>query len=197
MSKKFRVTSLDFGIWLCIVGGTESVRGFPTVHINDVVFSSASNQKQLSEKWQIMLQLQVQVQSSSSSSKLSWSLSYGSWINNYMYLCNQNLSPLTLRVLNPFRRGVHNTTLCDKVCQWLATGWWFSQSTSVSSTNKTDCHDITEILLKVVLNTTNNPTHLEWNHIIYIQHKRITYRFSFSCPWVTIFLHSRESNSKF
>jgi hypothetical protein len=30
MSKKNRVTSLDFGIWLCIVGGTESVRGFPT-----------------------------------------------------------------------------------------------------------------------------------------------------------------------
>ena len=32
MSKKNRVTSLDFGIWLCIVGGTESVRGFPTDH---------------------------------------------------------------------------------------------------------------------------------------------------------------------
>ena len=30
------------------------------------------------------------------------------------------------------------------------TGLWFSL---VSSTNKTDCHDITEILLKVALNT--------------------------------------------
>ena len=30
---------------------------------------------------------------------------------------------------------------------------WFSQSTLVSSTNKTDRHDITEILLKVALNT--------------------------------------------
>ena len=30
---------------------------------------------------------------------------------------------------------------------------WFSLGTSVSSTNKTDHHDITEILLKVVLNT--------------------------------------------
>ena len=28
----------------------------------------------------------------------------------------------------------------------------------VSSTNKTDCHEITEILLKVALNTTNQPT---------------------------------------
>ena len=34
------------------------------------------------------------------------------------------------------------TTLCDKVCQWLATGQWFSLGTPVSSTNKTDCHDI-------------------------------------------------------
>jgi hypothetical protein len=32
-------------------------------------------------------------------------------------------------------------------------GRWFSVGTSVSSTNKTHCHDITEILLKVVLNT--------------------------------------------
>jgi hypothetical protein len=31
------------------------------------------------------------------------------------------------------------------------TGQWFSLGTSVSSTNKTDCHDITEILLKVAL----------------------------------------------
>jgi hypothetical protein len=27
--------------------------------------------------------------------------------------------------------GVLHTTLCDKVCQWLATGWWFSPDTSV------------------------------------------------------------------
>ena len=45
------------------------------------------------------------------------------------------------------------TTLCDKVCQWLATGQWFSPGTPVSSTNKTDHHDIPEILLKVALNT--------------------------------------------
>jgi hypothetical protein len=30
---------------------------------------------------------------------------------------------------------------------------WFSPGTPVSSTNKTDRHDITEILLKVALNT--------------------------------------------
>ena len=48
-----------------------------------------------------------------------------------------------------------STTLCDKVCQWLATVWWFSLGTLVSSTNKTDHHDITEILLKVALNSIN------------------------------------------
>ena len=47
------------------------------------------------------------------------------------------------------------TTLCDKVCQWLVTGQWFSLGTSVFVTNKTDCHNITDILLKVVLNTIN------------------------------------------
>jgi hypothetical protein len=38
-------------------------------------------------------------------------------------------------------------------CQWLATGRWFSSGPTVSSTNKTDRHDITEIWLKVALNT--------------------------------------------
>jgi len=37
------------------------------------------------------------------------------------------------------------------VMQWLATGRWFFPGTPVSSTNKTDSHDITEILLKVAL----------------------------------------------
>ena len=45
------------------------------------------------------------------------------------------------------------TTLCDKVCQRLATGRRFSLSPPVSSTNSTDRHDIAEILLKVVFNT--------------------------------------------
>ena len=38
-------------------------------------------------------------------------------------------------------------------CQWLVTGRWFSPGTLISSTNKTDRHDITDILLKVTLNT--------------------------------------------
>jgi hypothetical protein len=76
-------------------------------------------------------------------SGLSWSLSYGSWM--YNYLCNQCLSPLTLWVRIPLRRGVLDTTLYDTVCQWIAAGQWFSPGTSVSSTNKTDRYDITDI----------------------------------------------------
>jgi hypothetical protein len=45
------------------------------------------------------------------------------------------------------------TTLSNKVCQWLVTGRWFSKGPPVSSTNKTDHHDTTEILLKVALST--------------------------------------------
>ena len=77
--------------------------------------------------------------------------SYGSWI--YKFICNQCLSPLTLWVRIPHRRYVLDATLCDKVCQWLAVGRWFSPGTPVSSTNKTDHHNINEVLLKVALNT--------------------------------------------
>jgi hypothetical protein len=73
-----------------------------------------------------------------------WPWSYGSWIYNYP--CNQCLSTLMLRVWTPLRRGVLDTLLCDNDCQWLA-------ADPVFSTNKTDHHDITEILLKVALNT--------------------------------------------
>jgi hypothetical protein len=84
------------------------------------------------------------------------------------------------------RWGVLHTTLCDKVCQWLAyitysifdyscynsiweieIFWSFCHfklaeiyivihMQVVSFTNKTDCHNIAEILLKVALNTITN-----------------------------------------
>jgi hypothetical protein len=50
-------------------------------------------------------------------------------------------------------RGVVDTTLCDKVCQWLAAGLWFSLCTLVSFSNKTDRHDKTKIFIKVALTT--------------------------------------------
>ena len=81
--------------------------------------------------------------------------SYGSWI--YNYLCNRCLSPLMLWVRLPLRTRC--IKLCDKVCQCLAAGRRFSLGPPVSSTNKTDRHDINEILLKVVLSTINQTTY--------------------------------------
>jgi hypothetical protein len=52
---------------------------------------------------------------------------------------NQCLSPLMLLVWIPL--WVRCTILCDKVCQWLASDWWFSPGIPVSSTNKTDLHN--------------------------------------------------------
>jgi hypothetical protein len=82
---------------------------------------------------------------------LSWSWSHGSWI--YNYLCNQCLSLLMLWLPIMLRQGVLDTTFCNKDCQWLVADWWLSLGTLVSSTNKTDWLDTTEILLKVALNT--------------------------------------------
>jgi hypothetical protein len=52
--------------------------------------------------------------------------------------------------------------LCDKCVNDLRQVCGFSPGTPVPSTNKTDFHDITEILLKVALNTIN-----QTNHFIY------------------------------
>jgi len=61
-----------------------------------------------------------------------------------------------------------------KVCQWLETGRCFSFCTPISSTNKTDRHDITEILLKVALNTITPISLSFWsktNFYVYVFHK--------------------------
>ena len=81
---------------------------------------------------------------------VSWSWSHGSWI--YNYLCNQCQSLLTLWVWIMPKQCVLDTTLYDKVCKYLTTSYWISL---VSFTNKTDRYDITEIFLKMVLNTIN------------------------------------------
>jgi hypothetical protein len=64
--------------------------------------------------------------------------------------CKYNYKPPTKNQVNQTQNFL--VLGFDKVCQWLATGQWFSPDT-VSSTNKTDSQDITEIFLKVALNT--------------------------------------------
>jgi len=53
------------------------------------------------------------------------------------------------------------------VCQLLATGRCVSPGTLVYSTNKTDRYNIPEILLKVALNTINQPTINLWYNVPY------------------------------
>jgi hypothetical protein len=73
-------------------------------------------------------------------------------------------------------RCVIDTTVCDKVFQWLATCRWFSLGTPFSSTNTTNSHEKTEILLKVALNKHHKPNLPKqrwgggWNdHFIYLK----------------------------
>ena len=60
--------------------------------------------------------------------------------------------PITTNVVssNPAQARCTWYNIMWKVCQWLAAGQRFSP---VSFTNKTDRHDIAEILLKMTLNT--------------------------------------------
>ena len=70
------------------------------------------------------------------------------------FICMSDQHVLTnVWVRIPFRRDIQHYVI--NFCQWLAAVRWFSLVTPVSSTNKTDCHDITEIFLKVALNTIN------------------------------------------
>ena len=62
----------------------------------------------------------------------SWPWSNDSLI--YNCLCNQCLSPLMLWVQISIRARC--TTLCDQVCQWHATGQWFSPPIKHHQTNK-------------------------------------------------------------
>ena len=82
-------------------------------------------------------------------------------------------------------RGVLNTAICDTVCQWLAAGWCFYPGTPVSSTNKTYHHDVTELLLKVLFNTTvHNPYRMVYSLFIHqhqcssVRHTSVTWQVS-------------------
>jgi hypothetical protein len=61
-----------------------------------------------------------------------------------LYCGSMLLSSILLNMASMFYDGCHYV---------LVTGRWFSLGSPVSSTYKTDRHDITEILLKVALNT--------------------------------------------
>jgi hypothetical protein len=57
--------------------------------------------------------------------------------------CIQSMNPYS----HPRKQSMQTYVL--KNCQWLAVDRWFSRVMPVSSTNKNDLHNITEMLLKV------------------------------------------------
>ena len=85
--------------------------------------------------------------------------------------------------------GVLDTTiatLCDNVCQRLAACHWSSLCTPGPPTNKTDCNDITEILLKVALNIIT-PTLIR-EYILLVLEK-LSKLFYFCILWLYCYLH--------
>ena len=64
------------------------------------------------------------------------------WLRYFVYLLiTVAYLPVCCESVPCFVKHMH-----DKVCQLPAHGWWFSPDTQVSSTSKTDCHDIAGIL---------------------------------------------------
>ena len=86
-------------------------------------------------------------------------------IKRYIKFVLQCTSTMKHTVVSSYKTNIchyHNIEKTHHVL-WYKEGWWFSLRTLVTSTNKTDCHNIAVILLKMTLNTiTPLISHL-WN----------------------------------
>jgi hypothetical protein len=137
-------------LW-CLTFGTLSLLLFFIIFYNNVNFNISKLlyvKSNLSKPNLIGTSLGIQNRQVFNLYKLNKRFSTLWFFYSLVYTCQ---SPLMLWVRISIR--ARYTTLCYKVCQW------FSPGPQVSSTNKTDHHDIIEILLKVALNTikqTNN-----------------------------------------
>ena len=81
-------------------------------------------------------------------------------------------------------RGVQHYVI--KFVSDLGTGRWFSPGPPVSSTNKSDHHDITEILFKVVLNTIKQTINKKNNSYILQGWKKMNSKQLVSCNYFKI-----------
>ena len=85
--------------------------------------------------------------------RCSWRISsycFTCCVTHIMISCSIHLDLIMIIMVmkrsNKLSTGIYNNLVSDR---------WFSPGSPVCSTNKTDCHDITEIFLKVALNTRN------------------------------------------
>ena len=118
---------------------------------------------------------------------LSWS--YGIWIYISVYY------HLSCVFKACSWRGVLDTTVCDKVCQWLAAGRWFSPCTL--STKKTYRCDIIGILLKMALRTiTLTLTLIDYACVVSKCYKSICRHFVSGFVFVNTWTLHREVRAK-
>jgi hypothetical protein len=110
------------------------------------------------------------------------------------FICNQCLSPQRVRISE--RQGVIDTTLCDKVCQWIAASRWFFPGTLVSSTNKADRHDITEIFCREALSTIINPQSSCISLIMFGIWMAFDHRYHVRNIWGYLYLYFRPRTSR-
>ena len=115
----------------------------------------------------------------------SWSWSYDSWI--YNYLCNP---PITSDVVSSNPAQEYNIEWWS--LSLTASGWWFSPGPPVSSTNKTDGHDITESGVKH--HKSNQPTNQPTKHFGYFSLLLVEMQY-FEIMWPTLCCYSDCSNS--
>ena len=78
------------------------------------------------------------------------------------------------------------------ICRWLSACQWFSPGTLVSSTNKTDRHDITEILLKVVLTTITHQFLLLVFHLLSVKNLDVKFLKFFLTFLFVVLILTRE-----
>ena len=78
-------------------------------------------------------------------------MSYVVGLPNNSYKPTTNTAWVLSRLCKLKKGCTRLTAASDKVYQLLAHGRWFSPGTPASSTTKTGCHNIAEILLKVTL----------------------------------------------
>jgi hypothetical protein len=72
--------------------------------------------------------------------KLCWTWQCRKWNSQLRRIYFVQPCPKLQAKITVFMVRCTRYNIIDKVCQWLATGRWFSPGTPVFSTNKTDCH---------------------------------------------------------
>ena len=120
---------------------------------------------------------------------------YHHWCCEFESQSGRGVQHFVIKFVSDLRQigGFLYTTLCDKVCQWLAAGRWFSPGSPFSPTNKTYCHNLTEILLIVALNTINSAAKWRWPYFaIYTKWTNkimlLYVHIDFGCVWTLIFI---------